>query len=110
MKVQYRKDLIKAAIKPYKHILTIKDIDATIKRIQARIKQGEEYIHLCHNVPTNRRRDMRGMMDNLEIIVMEDKRPEWIVDYQWEEGAGDMLRIVFLQVWKDMLRNRKGKS
>ncbi len=106
--MKFRKDLIRAAIKPYKHVLTVQDIDATIALIKERLKRGYQYTHLCHSVPADKWVGFREMMKDLSISVMEQKRRDWIVDYDESEGAGDKLRIAFLQVWKDMIRNRKG--
>jgi hypothetical protein len=105
--MKFRKDLMRAAIKPYKHVLTVEDINATIQAVKIKMKYGIEYVHLCHNVPEPVQKQFAEVMSKLGISVMEEKRREWIEDFNGS-GGGNQLRIAFLQVWKDMLRNRKG--
>jgi hypothetical protein len=105
--MKFRKDLMRAVIKPYKHILTVEDIDATIQAVKIKMKNGMDYVHLCYNVPKPVQKQFADVMGKLDIGVMEEKRREWIEDFNGR-GGGNQLRIAFLQVWKDMIRNRKG--
>ncbi len=105
--MKFRKDLIRAAIKPYKHVLTVQDIDDTIRVVKTKMAYGMDYVHLCHNVPKHVQMQFSDVMGKLGIGVMEEKRQEWIEDFDGC-GGGNQLRIAFLQIWKDMIRNRKG--
>jgi hypothetical protein len=106
--MQFHKELIRKAIKSYpkyKEVMTVDEINELIQKV----KKHKRYAHLC--ILDKR---MRPFMDALDISVMEHKITEWTAvstPIGYSPGGteiGNQLRIAFLQVWKDMLRNRKG--